>query len=246
MSANQSPSIKPASPEGDSPGCLVSVLRFLFWGALACLLLAIGATAGLWWAATSEPEAYHKVLKASDPVVAKSSAQKLESQATSLAAEVKKPGQWQAIFTQAEVNAWLETVLPAKFADRIPAGVSDPRVMFSRGRLTGFCRYQDGRVNTVVSLEVEAYLTEKKNEVAVRLRSAKAGALPVPLADVVAQLSQAVREADVVVRWSEEGGDPVALIQLDPVEREHGRPVTIDKLDLRDGEIYFAGQTKSK
>lgn len=233
------------APSSDSPGCFGSILRFLFWLSIAFVVIGILLTGGLWWAATSEPIAYQKVLKAADPVVAKKAAQKLESSATVLASEVKKPGHWQAIFSQAEVNGWLATVLPEKFADHLPAGVSDPRVLFEPGRVTGFCRYHDGRVNTVVSLEVEVYLTDKKNELAVRLRSAKAGALPVPLSEVVSQVSAAARDSEAPLRWTQEDGDPVALVQLEPVERESGRPVSVDKLELREGEIYVSGETSS-
>jgi len=245
MSIKQSPT-SPPEAAGDSSGCFGSAMRVLFWLVTAFIALAILVVGGLWWAATMEPEAYHKVLRSSDPKAAKKVAQKLESSATILASEVKKPGRWQAIFSQAEVNGWLETVLPEKFAEHVPPGVSDPRVLFAAGRVTGFCRYKDSRVNTVVSLEVEIYLTDRKNEVALRLRGAKAGALPVPLSEVVDQISQAARDSDVSLRWSQEGGDPVALIQLDPIERETGRPVSVEKLEIRDGEIYVTGQTSAK
>ena len=43
---------------------------------------------------------------------------------------------WQAVFTDGEVNAWLAEDLVTTFADQIPAEVHEPRVAFEPDRIT--------------------------------------------------------------------------------------------------------------
>jgi hypothetical protein len=95
----------------------------------------------------------------------------------------------------------------------------------------------------VVSLIVEPSLPEP-NVLALRIRKARAGMLPVPLGKILDRISQAARKTGLRLQWRQAGGDPVVFISIPPPQNQHDRLVQIETLRLGKGEIYLAGTTK--
>lgn len=207
----------------------------------ASLVLLVGVTLfALWRASQVVPEFYSDVLDddsqrrqlASDTMIQK---------ATVLASDVRKAGRWEAIFTEEELNGWLAVDLEQNHPGALPPEVVDPRVALEDGSLKLGCRTRWGGLETVLSLTMEVYLDEP-GVVGLRLRNVRAGALPLPMADVLEQIGQLGGRQGYLVRWQQSGGDPVALIQVDPVVKGD-KIVTIDNLELAEGEIYLSGTT---
>jgi hypothetical protein len=77
---------------------------------------------------------------------------------------------------------------------------------------------------------------------AIRIRSARAGAIPVSLSQFLRAISDAARRAKVKIEWRQADGDPVAILSLTPAGGSDKR-VLLETLRLGDGKISLAGRT---
>lgn len=215
--------------------------RIALWvggGLVAGVLLALVA---LYLAARHVPAAYRRALEADPAAEAKASDEMLRK-ATDLVSTVKTFDRWQARFTAEEINGWFAVGMK-KHPGLLPPEFSDPRVTIAPDEVRVYCRFERGGVESVLSLSVDAYLAEP-NVVALRIRRARAGALPLPLDEVLDQFSKQAARHQLRVQWKQSGGDPVALVTLDIRERETGRRVRIEALELREGEVYASGTSE--
>jgi len=207
---------------------------------VACLLLValVGALI-LWRAALVVPDFYAQALAASETTRREHSDAMLQKTIT-LVGDVRRSGEWEALFTEAEINGWLAVDLVENHSQSLPPEVADPRIVVTDGGLLMGCRARTGGVETVLSLAVDAYLTEP-NVLALRVRSARAGAIPLPLGDVLDQIAATAHRSGMRVQWQQAGGDPVALVRLNWEVKD--RPVIVESLEVGSGEIYLAGST---
>ena len=176
------------------------------------IVLAIVAGASLWsvyQASQQVPEFYVQALAAPRETQA-AAGQELEKQALSLNSQVRRPGRWEARFTQDQINGWLAVDLPTKFPGSLPGGVSEPRVAVSPDQIQLAVKWQQGSTSAVLSAMGEIYLTAEPNQVAVRILSVKAGVLPVPLARFLDEIANRAASSGLPLEWTEIEGDPVA------------------------------------
>jgi hypothetical protein len=234
---------KPAPRGSRKPWLTRGIVRVAL---AAVLVLAIAAGATLWTvyrASQQVPEFYVQAL-AAPPSRQAAAGEELERQALALNNQVRRPGQWEARFTQDQINGWLAADLPRKFPGSLPRGAADPRVAVSPEEVQLAVKWQQGNVNAVLSAAGEVYLTEEPNEVAVRILSVRAGALPVPLARFLDEIASRAASSGLALRWSEIDGDPVALVKL-PLDRAEfkGKRLVLEELRLEEGAIIVAGRT---
>lgn len=216
------------------------IAAMLAGGLATLVLLALG---GIYSAARHVPGFYKDALQTAPSARQRQSDELLEN-AAALASSVGQEGRWQALFTAEQINGWLSVDVAKNFPELVPQGVADPRVAIHPDRIAVACRYLDGPVETVLSLEGEAYV-EEPNVLAVRIVRARAGSLPAPLGSLLAGISRAADGAGLQLRWLQSGGDPVAVIRLQSLGDEGNRRRQIETIELRDGEIYLAGRTVS-
>ncbi len=195
----------------------------------------------LWFAARHVPSFYQQALHVPPPQLQEESDRLLEN-AAALASNVHREGRWQALFTADEINGWLAVDLPKNFPELQPQGIAEPRVAIQPKCVSLACRYQDGPVEAVLSLDGEVYMQEP-NVLSVRIHKARAGSLPLPLAKVLELISQAAAEANLPLNWLQAGGDPVAVIHLHPPHDEQENAYQLETIELREGELYVAGTT---
>ena len=216
------------------------VLGLMILAAIAVIVLVAAG-----FRATQEvPEFYERAL-ARPPVEQEAAADELEREVLELHNEARKPGRWEARFTEEHINGWLASDLPEKFPGALPDGVSDPRVAIEPGRMQLAVRYEQGDISTVVSLAGDAFLTDHPNEVAIHVQQVRAGAVPVPLARFLDDISERATDAGLALRWSEQEGDPVALVTL-PLDRDEfkGKQLHVERLEIGQGEIVISGRTE--
>jgi len=221
------------------------VKRWLQLGlGLASLLLVIAAAAMFLVQRASRhvPEFYAEALKA-DPGQQRIASQRMTKAAAALASDLKREGGWQAVFTEEEINAWLAVELVERHGDLLAAAVSAPRLKIEPDNLTLAFRYRDGRRSVVVSLSVDAYLVEP-NVVALRIRKARAGSLPLPLDKILREVSKSTAQLEWQIDWRQAGGDPVAQITIPALGARKNRQAQIETLRLESGKIVLAGSTK--
>ncbi len=203
--------------------------------ALAAILLLVA-----WRASQTVPEFYTRALQA-DPAEQRKASDTMLQKSTLLVSDVRKSGRWEALFTEEEINGWLAVDLKENHAGALPAAVADPRVVIAPGQLQLAFRTQRGSLQTVLSVAIDAYLAQP-GVVALRVRSARAGNLPLPLAGVLDQIGNLGNQQGFLVQWQPAEGAPVALIHIEPVVQGN-KVVIIDTLELTDHEIYLGGTT---
>src|SRR6056297_921306 len=217
---------------------------------LACLGLLVGLLLAClaYWAlhqTQAVPDFYEQAVL-HPPEKTAEIRQTMEAEVEQLQQSVQRTGSWSATFSDDQINAWLETALSAVFPKLLPRGVSDPRVVVEDDRVLAAARYRDQRIETVVSCEVRITLTDEPNIMALRIENLRAGALPLPLGRFVKKISQEVSNSDIEVRWDQEedNATPVALVTV-PSEHESyvRKPVIVESVELRAGELTLAGHT---
>ena len=182
---------------------------------------------------------------AGTPAIEEETGDENSPQATAPASdrEQEQEGRWNALFTAKEVNGWLAVDLGKNLANLVHGSLSDPRVAIDEDTLMVGCRLRRGDVITVLSLSGDAFLTGP-NTVAVRIRRAQAGALPLPVGRIERYISEAANRSGLTVQWRQVDRLPVALISFPPPRTEADRLVQIDTLRFGKGEIYLSGSTQ--
>jgi hypothetical protein len=210
--------------------------------ALGTPLLALATL--LWWlfrASQDVPEFYREAIAAPPPDQAQAS-DDLVRGALALVSQARKSGEWSATFTEEQVNGWMAVDLVENHAQSLPPGFRDPRISITPDGVSLACQVDMGAMSTVCSLDADVTL-DQENVVALRIRHARAGALPVPLEGILEKIDHAAMKLPVGVRWVKVDGDPVALITIPPPEGEKDTLIWIDAIELRLGEVHLAGRT---
>lgn len=206
--------------------------------------LAVAAALLLGWlvlAARHVPAFYREALRLED-VRLQEQSDRLVENAAALASNVRQQGRWHALFTAEQINGWLAFDVASNFPELLPPGIADPRVAIESNRVLVACRYLDGPLETVLSLDGEIYMQEP-NVISVRIHRARAGSLPAPLGQVLHAISKAALDAKLQLSWLQAEGDPVAVIRWRPPQDERQNAYRLETFELRDGEIYVAGRT---
>ncbi|MEN6457619.1 MAG: hypothetical protein ABFC63_01705 [Thermoguttaceae bacterium] len=216
-------------------------LRMVLLVGLCVAGLLIVAVVGLYWAAKHEPAFYCNAMATSETDLTDGSQQMLR-EAAALESVGQRNGRWQAVITAAHLNGWLAVDRAKNHPNLLPPTVHDPRVAIDAHGITIGCRFDHPMVTTVLSLNVQPFLSES-NVVGLRIVRARAGAIPLPLGQVLDAVSETAHAADLSLRWRHTDGDPVALVSL-PEDDDARHLVRIDKIELRDGEIRVSGTTR--
>jgi hypothetical protein len=213
---------------------IAAIVVFTVFGVAA---VALGS---VYWAMGRIRPFYAKAIQL-DPQTLETGSRELESRATALYSEARQPGEWQAAFTAEQINGWLALKLAEVYGDALPKEISQLRVAIDDDRFTLGFRARRGGVDTVVSADAAVMLTEQ-GEIAIRLLSVEAGTLPLPVMQIADEVSRACQELQLPVRWTQEAGQPVALVDVNG-DASNSRQIHLDTVELRDGTLYLAGHT---
>jgi len=206
----------------------------------AVVLAVVGGSLYTIYRASQRVPEFYRAAMAVVPEIQEPARDAFVAQATALAGDLSHDGPWRSLFTAEQVNAWLALELAASYPELLPGEFHDPRITFRDNEATIGCRYQSGELSVVLSLVFDVYLQEP-NVVALRVRRVRAGALPVPLAQVLDGMSQAARELNLQLQWAKSHGDPVALITL-PRPRDSHEALSLESLELHEGVLFVAGR----
>jgi hypothetical protein len=204
------------------------------------LLVGLGLLA-VYWGSQHVPAFYRQAL-AGDPKAAEEASGRMIEQAAALASHVEKGGRWEAVFTAEEINGWLAVDMERNYPDLLPPSLSDPRVDIQPEGVWIACRLDRGNMTSVVSLGADLYLA-RPNVVALRIRQARAGVLPLPLDTVLDKISEQADELDLQIAWLQTEGDPVVEITLPPPRSEDDKAIQIEAIRLGQGKIYLSGSS---
>lgn len=199
--------------------------------------------AGLYQAFRHEPEFYTKALAASQQQY-EQAGDELEKNVLELRNDFRRDGRWEVEFTEEQINGWLAVDLKKNFSDLLPQTIHDPRVAISEDEARLAFKYDDGKTKAIISLSVDIRLTDEPNVVAVRIRRVRAGSIPLPLNRFLDKLSDAARHSDIELRWVQEQGDPVALVEV-PVKHKayESQELRLELIEQADGRVKIAGRS---
>lgn len=215
-------------------------VRVVLYGALALVLAAAVSLLLVYRASQSVPDFYEQAL-VMEPAVAKLAGNELEQQILATQNQFAEGENWQLVVSDDQINGWLATDLNEKFPKMLPPEATQPRVKFQDGKAQIACRINTPKFSTILSIHIETYLTERPNEIAVRFHKVRAGSLPVPLTEMLDEITNSGHQAGIAVRWSQLDGDPVALVELPTQRRELRSGVLVQQLQIAEGELRIAG-----
>lgn len=215
---------------------------------LVIMLLAFGAgsllaiAGSVFLASRHVPDFYEEIL-ADSSQARRDSSDELIQQLSDLTGQAQLQTAWHTRITEQQINSWLAVDAAENHPTLLPPDMRDLRVRITPERATIACRYNTGGAWTVLSMDVDLYLLEP-DVLALRVSKARAGLLPLPLSKIVQSIEQAASQSDWRLRWLQDEGDPVAVIPLPKREGEH--ELSIETLELGEGEIIAAGQVGSR
>ncbi|MFH1268027.1 MAG: hypothetical protein ABIK89_20105 [Planctomycetota bacterium] len=196
----------------------------------------------LYRASQHVPHFYQEALQ-TDPAAAEEASDEMLQQAAALTGDVEKEGPWEAVFTAEQINGWLAVDMARNHPDLLPSSVKEPRVAVEPEQIWIACRLDEGGWSSVVSLVVDAYLAEP-NVIALRIRKARVGMLPLPLEGILDAISQEAGQMDLDIRWRQAEGDPVVEVSISPPRDADDKTIRIEALQLGEGKIYLSGSTE--
>jgi hypothetical protein len=213
-------------------------IAFALLGTIALLL--VGGGAWLFFAVRHVPRFYEEAGKL-PPEARRKGSDEMVRRSAALASDANRRGRWQQIFTADQINGWLAVDLVENYPKLLPPELRDPRVAIHPEQVIVGCRFE-GKISTIVSLEADVSL-QAPSVIAVHIRRARAGAVPLPLDKFLPEAIHALENAGCLVDLRQNGADPVLLITL-PLRTDAGRTLVLTTLVVRDGEIDMAGETK--
>jgi hypothetical protein len=158
--------------------------------------------------------------------------------------DLTNPGPWSIVITADEINGWLAVDMAKNHPNTLPPSLHDPRVAIRPNEVIAGCQYDQVGITSVLSLTVQPCLVDR-NVVALRIVRVRAGAIPLPLKQVVDGVSQAARNMQLRLKWSQNGNDPVALLSL-PDDPDADRVVRIESVEVIEGKIRITGVTERR
>ena len=217
-------------------------IRIAALGSLAAIAALVVVLGGAYYAARQVQPFYEQALRI-EPEVLQQNRRELESRATALYSDARQHGQWHALFTAEQINGWVVAQLADKHGGELPTNLRDPRVAIEPELLTFGFGTTWGGVDTVVSVEASVFLTDE-GAVAIRFMSMRAGALPTPVLPFADWIAALCKELSLPVRWTQQDGLPVAVVEIPSDPSTEKRRFYIDSIELGEGELYVAGHTE--
>ena len=119
--------------------------------------------------------------------------------------------------------------------------VPEPRFAIRGDHLLIAFRYGEGRLSTVITLELKVWLVkDQANLLAIQFIGFRAGAVPLPKYLILDRFAEMARKHNADVNWYRHDGQPVALCQL---YANQTRPDSqISTLKITDGRLMIGGK----
>lgn len=210
---------------------------------LAGLLVAIVTTASL-YSAVTQVHPYYRAALERPPEELEEQSHQLESRFSALHSDVQDIGEWRTVISADELNGWLATKLPEAFPELLPESIKDPRVAITPEAVFLAAQSNIAGVDTVVSVEVEPFVTTE-GDLALEVRHVLAGTLPLPKNDLFEQLSKATRGLKLPIRWTQNEGNPILLVERGTWDSADEQQRVLEALELAEGELFLSGRTKN-
>ncbi len=231
---------------GSSPRPMAVLLRKV----LLVLVVVSAMAAGLLWlvyrSTQKEPTFYGQVAQ-QPKIQLEQDGDKFETAILELQNSAHQNGPWRSVIKDQEVNGWLEVDCPEKFPELIPRFAKNPRVQILDSQISLAFRYKSRRFNSIVLVVTDVFVVEETDEIAVRIKKARTGIVPLPIAAIADRVTDHLRKSGMSVTWTEMEGDPVALIRVpDELLTFDGQTIRIEAIDCQEHQIELIGRSISQ
>jgi len=159
-------------------------------------------------------------------------------------ASISRPGGWETALTSDEVNAWLAIDLPQNHSSWLPSGVTQPRIAFQPQHAVLGARVGFGPFTAVAALDFEILLRDV-NHLAVVLEQARLGAIPLPRAPILRELSRRISKLGMVTDLRRLDGRLVLMVYIPSTHDAGSTSYWLESLAIGAGELLIAGETRS-
>ena len=166
----------------------------------------------------------------------------LERELVELHNDIQDKGRWEGVFTDAQINGWLAVDMLEKFPNLLPKSIKEPRVAIKGSEVHIACQYQKGGVSVVLSLVTDINLTERPNEIAVRLCNARIGAVPGFVRKAIPTINRAGYRSGIRIYWQQMEGDPVAIVKIPVDVFEDCHDLVVESVHLAEGRVAVIGR----
>lgn len=208
------------------------------------VLVVLGAVTLLGAAALAlarhEPAFYRerRVAPAAEPL-----ARRLVTKVAALQAALGRPGPWDAVLAEDEINAWLALDLPRNHAALLPPGVTEPRVRLEPGRATIAARVGIGPLAGVTAVTADVRLVAD-NRLEITVHDARLGAIPLPAGPFARRLATVLGRLGTVVEPRRLDGRSMLAVTMAPAAAREGRRPVLGALAIGDAELLVSGRTR--
>jgi hypothetical protein len=210
----------------------------LLWVA-STLAILCATPAAAWLSLTYQP-CYYRDMVLQSREQRQGKARRFVAQGLQLRNDICNEPNWEAVFSDQEVNAWLAEDLVTHFADHLPPEVHEPRVLFELDRIVLAFELRQRGIDSVITV-VARPRVPAGNTVELTLEKIRAGILPVPADNVLDRIVEYARFLGVDVEWMRRDGYPVVLIRYTPnLQRDD---VQLEEVQIRTGQLRLAGRS---
>jgi hypothetical protein len=178
-----------------------------------------------------------------DDATLERAAARLVTKGSALYAAIRRPGPWEAVVTDTEINAWLATDLPRNHPRLLPRGVTSPRVRFGPQRLVAAARMGFGWLSAPVRIDVGVQL-RGINQLTLVLHDARIGAIPLPRPLILQEIARRLAALGVAGDLRRPDGRMVLVVSLPSTYDADAMSCWLESLRLDDGEAILAGTTR--
>lgn len=187
----------------------------------------------------AQPEFYAAKLDQTEATLVEH-ARALQTQLNSLANPEHTETNWCATITEDQINGWLMAELPERFPEVLANGMRDPRVVIEPDRLRIACQYRSGNMEAVLTLETEAFLTNRPNEIGFRILDTRIGSVAGLTEEALRPITNACYRARVRMRWLRRGEHPEAIVTIPPALLHSRHKFNFQSIDLAEGQLNVA------
>ncbi len=159
---------------------------------VAIVATVLVAAPGLAWLTLTHKPTFYRARMSVPPEERRTEARKFVAQSLQLRNDIANEPNWEAVFSDAEVNAWLAEDLVTYFADQIPPGVHEPRIVFEMDRVTLAFGLDQGGVRSIVWVVARPRVAGP-NVLELTLEKVRAGMLPIPPDQVLDRITAHAR-----------------------------------------------------
>ena len=177
---------------------------------------------------------------------AQRSTQELSAGTQVIASRIEAGEPWEWVITDDQVNGWFAVELASILAQRSIDQVSEPRARFTAGGVDLACRWNAGRLSGVLVLHADLSLNRERQEIVIVLGQIKSGFFSVKREQWETEAKQAIERMQLPVLWESMDEQTRITINLAGIEPDQERMVTIEDIEIVDGQLRLVGSSRPR